>query len=105
MLIVESGPETVHGDRYRQGVARMIGLGAQRIVLTGANHYSFTDVEFTLSRPAQWLLHRLIGGDRGAAATQFDAAVIIDDFLRKQSGRPPREETSVTHALSVALRA
>jgi predicted dienelactone hydrolase len=88
MLIVESGAETPRGDRYRQGAARMLARGARRIVLAHSNHYSFTDAEFALAPPARWLLHGLIGGGRGAGATQRDTAIAIDDFLQRAWRRP-----------------
>ncbi|MBX9403194.1 hypothetical protein K4L06_17935 [Lysobacter sp. BMK333-48F3] len=85
LLLLESDRrETGHSERYLQGTAALIRhlrAGGYRYQIAAANHYSFTDVPLFLAPPARWLLGRLVGGSRGAAATQALSNDLLTAFL------------------------
>jgi len=65
-----------------QAVLSRVSASGWRYVVGGANHFSFTDADRLFSPPGRWVLSRVMGGERGGAATQAATVDILDAFLR-----------------------
>jgi predicted dienelactone hydrolase len=65
-----------------QAVLSRVSASGWRYAIGGANHFSFTDADRFFSPPGRWLMSRVMGGERGAVATQAATADILDAFLR-----------------------
>jgi dienelactone hydrolase len=85
LLLVQSDyAETHHSDFFLDGNGKLLACataGGFRFEITRANHYSFTDAPFFFAPPGRWLLAKVMGGERGAAATQQATADILTSFL------------------------
>lgn len=68
--------------RATQTVLSRVSASGWRYVIGGANHFSFTDADRFFSPPGRWAMSRVMGGERGSAATQAATANILDAFLR-----------------------
>ncbi|MCU0649600.1 MAG: hypothetical protein MUF00_16525 [Gemmatimonadaceae bacterium] len=84
LLLQSDSAETHHGEPFIAGngalLARMTVPGLH-YEIARANHYSFTDVPFFFAPPGRWLLARVMGGERGPAATQQVTADMLVAFL------------------------
>jgi len=85
LLLQSDYAETHHSDLFRNGngklLARMTTAQGFHYEIKRANHYSFTDAPFFLAQPGRWLLSKVMGGERGPAATQQATADILTTFL------------------------
>lgn len=86
LLLLESDHDgTGFRARYvkaTEAVLSRVPAGGWRYGIGGANHFSFTDADHFLSPPGRWAVAQVMGGERGAAATQRAAVDILDAFLR-----------------------
>lgn len=86
LLLLESDHDgTGFRARYveaTEAVLSRVPAGGWRYAIGGANHFSFTDADHFLSPPGRWAVAQVMGGERGAAATQRAAVDILDAFLR-----------------------
>jgi predicted dienelactone hydrolase len=86
LLLLESDHDgTGFRARYveaTEAVLSRVPAGGWRYAIGGANHFSFTDADHFFSPPGRWAVAQVMGGERGAAATQRAAVDILDAFLR-----------------------
>lgn len=86
LLLLESDHDgTGFRARYveaTEAVLSQVPAGGWRYAIGGANHFTFTDADHFLSPPGRWAVAQVMGGERGAAATQRAAVDILDAFLR-----------------------
>ncbi|WP_068878281.1 hypothetical protein [Phenylobacterium sp. CCH9-H3] len=86
LLLLESDHDgTGFRARYvaaTEAVLSRVPAGGWRYAIGGANHFSFTDADYFFSLPGRWAVAQVMGGERGAAATQQVAADMLDAFLQ-----------------------
>lgn len=99
LLLLESDHDgTGFRARYveaTEAVLSQVPAGGWRYAIGGANHFSFTDSDFFFSPPGRWAVARVMGGERGAAATQQAAIDILDAFLREPHKGEPADVGAV----------
>ncbi len=99
LLLLESDHDgTGFRARYveaTEAVLSQVPAGGWRYAIGGANHFSFTDSDFFFSPPGRWAVARVMGGERGAAATQQAAIDILDAFLREPLKGEPADVDAV----------